>query len=89
MAKFSKKFFSRIGVRKIDVPNLSGLTKEQSETVLTAVGLSWIATPSNTENININLNIVDQGTPAGTTVLPGHQVPFTKRLYCRRCWRVC
>jgi hypothetical protein len=71
-----KAFRFKTGVRKVDVPNLSGLTRAQAQTALTAVGLSGIDTPSNTENININLNVVDQGTPAGTAVLIGSQVTF-------------
>jgi len=77
MARAKKNFFSLLGVVRVNVPNLSGLTQSQAQSVLSAVGLSWIETPSTTSNIGINLNIVDQGIPAGTTVLIGSQVPFT------------
>ena len=67
----------KTGVRKVNVPNLSGLTREQAQTALSAVGLFSAATPSNTENINLSLNVVSQETAAGSTVLIGHQVSFT------------
>ena len=69
--------FGNIGIKKVIVPDLSGLTRSQAQATLSAAGLSWTETPSTTSNININLNIVSQGTAAGTTVLIGSQVPFT------------
>ena len=65
------------GVRKVNVPNLSGLTRAQAQTSLSSVGLSWTESATDTGNAGINLNIVDQGIPAGTAVLIGSQVPFT------------
>jgi hypothetical protein len=76
MSRLNKKFFSRLGIRKVDVPNLSGLTRDQSIAVLNAVGLVPVDTPTNTENINLNLGIVSQSQAAGSTVLIGSQVSF-------------
>jgi hypothetical protein len=76
MSRLNKKFFSRLGIRKVDVPNLSGLTRDQSIAVLNAVGLVPVDTPTNTENINLNLGIVSQSQAAGSTVLIGSQVTF-------------
>lgn len=72
----SRRFIS-FGVRKVNVPNLSGLTRAQAQTSLSSVGLSWTESATDTGNVGINLNIVDQGIPAGTAVLIGSQVPFT------------
>ena len=72
-----RRRFGNIGIKKVIVPDLSGLTKSQAEATLSASGLSWTETPSTTSDININLNIVSQGIAAGTTVLIGSQVPFT------------
>ena len=44
--------------------------------VLNAVGLVPVDTPTNTENINLNLGIVSQSQAAGSTVLIGSQVSF-------------
>jgi len=76
MSRLNKKFFSRLGIRKVDVPNLSGLTRDQSIAVLNAVGLVPVDVPTNTENINLNLGIVSQTQAAGSTVLIGSQVTF-------------
>jgi len=76
MSRLNKKFFSRLGIRKVDVPNLSGLNRDQSIAVLNAVGLVPVDTPTNTENINLNLTIVSQSQAAGSTVLIGSQVSF-------------
>ena len=76
MSRLNKKFFSRLGIRKVDVPNLSGLTREQSIAVLNAVGLVPVDVATNTENINLNLGIVSQTEAAGSTVLIGSQVTF-------------
>jgi hypothetical protein len=76
MSRLNKKFFSRLGIRKVDVPNLSGLTRDQAIAVLNAVGLVPVDTPTNTENINLNLGIVSQSQAAGSTVLIGSQVSF-------------
>jgi beta-lactam-binding protein with PASTA domain len=76
MSRLNKKFFSRLGIRKVDVPNLSGLARDQSMAVLNAVGLVPVDTPTNTENINLNLGIVSQSQAAGSTVLIGSQVSF-------------
>ena len=76
MSRLNKKFFSRLGIRKVDVPNLSGLNREQSIAVLNAVGLIPVDTPTNTENANLNLVIVSQSQAAGSTVLIGSQVSF-------------
>jgi hypothetical protein len=76
MSRLNKKFFSRLGIRKVDVPNLSGLNRAQSIAVLNAVGLVPVDVATTTENINLNLGIVSQSQPAGSTVLIGSQVTF-------------
>jgi hypothetical protein len=67
----------KVGVRKVIVPNLSGLSRSQAKTALESVGLTWSETASNVENINIDQSIVNQGTSNGVTVNIGSSISFT------------
>jgi hypothetical protein len=67
----------KVGIRKVIVPNLSGLSRSQAKTALESVGLTWSETASNVENINIDQSIVNQGTSSGVTVNIGTSISFT------------
>ncbi len=81
MTRFLKLFFSRFGVRKVNVPNLSGLTRQQAQDALSAVGLTWSESSSNTGDSGLNLFILSQGVSAGSVVLIGSEIPYTYYLY--------
>jgi hypothetical protein len=67
----------KVGIRKVIVPNLSGLSRSQAKTALESVGLTWSETASNIENINIDQSIVNQGISSGVTVNIGTSISFT------------
>ena len=67
----------KVGTRKVNVPNLSGLTRSQAKTALESVGLTWSETAANIENINLDQSIVNQGTSSGITVNIGTSISFT------------
>jgi hypothetical protein len=67
----------KVGIRKVIVPDLSGLSRSQAKTALESVGLTWSETASNIENINIDQSIVNQGTSSGVTVNIGTSISFT------------
>ena len=47
----------KTGVRKVNVPNLSGLNRSQAKAALEAVGLTWSETSSVVQNVNLNETI--------------------------------
>jgi beta-lactam-binding protein with PASTA domain len=67
----------KVGIRKVIVPNLSGLSRSQAKTSLESVGLTWSETASNIENVNLDQSIVNQGTSSGVTVNIGTSISFT------------
>jgi hypothetical protein len=71
------RFFGRHGRRKVNVPDLSGLTRSQAQTSLTDKGLNYSESATSTDNISLGLSVANQGTAAGTTVLYGDTVSFS------------
>ena len=71
----------KTGVRKVNVPNLSGLNRSQAKAALEAVGLTWSETSSNMQNINLDNTIESQGVASGTTVKIGDSVSFSYYVY--------
>jgi hypothetical protein len=80
--RFSKKSFKfKTGIRKVNVPNLSGLSRSQAKTALESVGLTWSETSSTMQNINLDNTIESQGIASGTAVKIGDSVSFSYYLY--------
>lgn len=80
--RFSKKSFKfKTGIRKVNVPNLSGLSRSQAKTALESVGLTWSETSSTMQNINLDNTIESQGIASGTTVKIGDSVSFSYYVY--------
>jgi hypothetical protein len=69
------------GVRKVNVPNLSGMTRTQYQAALTAVGLTFSETSSTTGDSGLDQRIVSQGTAAGTVVNIGTSIAVTYHQY--------
>ena len=45
------------GIRKVTVPNLSGLSRSQAKTALESAGLTWTETSSTMQHINLDNTI--------------------------------
>jgi hypothetical protein len=72
---------SIFGIRKVNVPNLSGLNRSQAKTALEAVGLTWTESSSAIQNINLDQSIVSQEIANGTAVNIGSSIPFIYYVY--------
>jgi len=68
--------FRKTGVRKVTIPNLSGLTRSQSQTLLSSLGLSYSESTINTSDSGLANYIQSQSSSSGSTVLIGSSVPF-------------
>jgi len=64
------------GRRKVNVPNLSGLTRAQAQAAITARGLLYSESSTNTSDLNNSDKISSQSVSAGSAVLFGETVPF-------------
>jgi hypothetical protein len=69
------------GVRKVNVPDLSGMTRTQYQAALTAVGLTYSETSSTTGDSGLDQKIVSQSTAAGTVVNIGTSIAVTYYQY--------
>jgi len=79
MAKRFRKIglLGKLGIRKVNVPNLSGLTRAQAKQELESRGLAWQETAESTTNISIDLNIKEQSVATGSVVKIGDTIGFT------------
>jgi hypothetical protein len=66
----------KTGVRKVNVPNLSGLTRSQAITAIQAVGLAYSESTTNTSDSGLTSFIQSQGVSSGATVLIGTSISF-------------
>lgn len=64
------------GRRKVNVPNLSGLTRAQAQAAITARGLLYSESSTNTSDLGNSDKISSQSVSAGSAVLFGETVPF-------------
>jgi hypothetical protein len=64
------------GLKRVTIPDLSGLTKTEIETLLDSLGISYSSTASNTENSGLANKHKSQSVAAGTTVLRGSSISF-------------
>jgi len=71
----------KVGIRKVTVPSLSGLSRSQAKDLLNSVGLNWTETSSVVQNINLDNVIENQGIASGATVKIGDSVSFSYYLY--------
>jgi hypothetical protein len=67
----------KLGIRKVNVPSLSGLTRAQAKQELESKGLTWQETAESTANISLDLNIKEQSVASGSTVKIGDTIGFT------------
>jgi hypothetical protein len=72
-----RRFFGRFGIRKVNMPNISGLTRTQAKQTIEAVGLSWEEIAETTSNSAINSNIKEQPIAVNTALKIGDKVTFT------------
>jgi hypothetical protein len=63
-------------IRKITVPNLSGLTRSQAQAALSALGLTYSESTTNTSDSLLGNTIYSQDFTAGSTVVNGTVFPF-------------
>lgn len=71
----------RFGRRKVNVPNLSGLSRSQAKSLLESVGLNWSENSTSVQNINLDQSIIDQETPHNSVVRIGETVSFNYYTY--------
>jgi len=75
MRKRSRKG-GRVGIRKVTVPNLSGLTRSQAQSLLSSLGLNYSESTTNTSTLALTDGIASQGSAHSSTVSIGSTVPF-------------
>lgn len=71
----------KIGIRKVNVPNLSGLTQSQAKQAIESKGLVWQETSESTSDISINLNVKSQTVATDSVVKVGDTVGYTYYSY--------
>ena len=71
-----EKRTGRHGRRKVNVPNLSGLTREQAQAALTAIGFQYSESSTDTSDSNNTNKISSQSVSAGSAILFGSTIPF-------------
>jgi hypothetical protein len=71
-----EKRTGRHGRRKVNVPNLSGLTREQAQAELTARGFQYSESSTDTSDSNNTNKISSQSVSAGSTAVFGSTIPF-------------
>lgn len=80
MRKGSRKG-SRVGIRKVTVPNLYGLTRTQAQSILSALGLIYSESSTNTSDLVLDNTVASQDSSHNSTVLIGASVPFSYYYY--------
>jgi hypothetical protein len=71
----------KFGVRKVNVPNLSGLTRSQARLTITSSGLSYSESSSDTGSSNLSEVIASQGISEGSVSLIGGTLSFVYYSY--------
>jgi hypothetical protein len=71
----------RGGIRKVTVPNLSGLTRTQAHSLLSSLGLFYSESTSNTSDSGLTNYIQSQTVSNGSVVTIGSSVPFVYYTY--------
>jgi len=66
----------RGGIRKVTIPNLSGLTRTQAQSLLSSLGLTYSESTTNTSDSGLTNYIQSQAVSSGSTVLIGSSLPF-------------
>ena len=72
---------SRGGIRKVTIPNLSGLTREQAQSLLSSLGLTYSESTTNTSDSALTSYINSQSASSGSTVVIGTPIPFVYYQY--------
>ena len=67
----------KLGIRKVDVPSLNGLTRSQAKQTLESKGLNWQETLETTTNIGLDLSIKEQSVATGSVIKIGDTINFT------------
>ena len=69
------------GIRKVTIPNLSGLTRTQARSLLSSLGLYYTESTSDTSDSNLTDYIESQSLSTGSTVVIGSSIPFSYYTY--------
>ena len=77
-SKFKK---TKIGLKKVNVPNLSGLSRAAAQAALANVGLTYSESTENTTDSGLDNILSTQNISPGTTVEIGTPVNFTYKIY--------
>lgn len=72
---------SRGGIRKVTIPNLSGLTRTQAQSLLASLGLTYSESTTNTSDLGLTNYIESQSISSGFTVNIGTAIPFSYYTY--------
>lgn len=72
---------SRGGIRKVTIPNLSGLTRAQAQSLLSSLGLTYSESTTNTSDSGLTNYIQSQSISSGFTVNIGTAIPFSYYTY--------
>lgn len=72
-------FYSAKGM--VAMPNLSGLTKVQAESAITAAGLNYTSSSSSTGNSGLDNSVASQGVVAGALVDYDSEISFVYYTY--------
>jgi hypothetical protein len=70
------RFGRGTGVKRVTIPDLSGLTKTEIETLLDSLGISYSSTASNTEDSGLANKYKSQSVAGGSTILRGSSISF-------------
>ena len=71
-----RKKLGRFGLRKVTVPNLSGLNRSQAQSILSSLGLNYSESTTDTGSIELTNGIASQGSAHNSTVSIGSTIPF-------------
>jgi hypothetical protein len=76
-----RRFFGRFGIRKVNMPNISGLTRAQAKQTLEAVGLAWTEVAESTSDSSLDQKIKTQPINQNTALGISAPVGFTYYQY--------
>ena len=65
------------GRRKVSVPNVTGSSRSNAQTSITAASLTYSESSTNTSDSGLSQIVQSQGISSGSVVLIGSDVPFT------------
>lgn len=76
MAKRSRKPFRKNSIKKITVPNLSGLSRSQAQSVLNMLGINYAESTTTTSDSSLTSKVSSQNYNPGETLTIGSTLSF-------------